>query len=203
MPRLRKACRVGYRSGAAAAAGRGGRTDGAGRHAVSEHAYGRIVRLEDWASLREDLGTIVCTSGGFDPLHPGHATCIVESRRLGDSLVVVVNGDAFLRAKKGRPFQDLATRCQIVACLRGVDFVIPFEIEGDPTVREALRAIRPHVFTKGGDRVDGHTIPEWEVCEAHGIRIETGVGLKKDWSSSDFLREWGEFWAARRTGEER
>lgn len=165
--------------------------------ASCDPAYARIVDLDTLERLRDGLGTIVCTSGGFDPLHPGHASCIVESQKFGDTLVVVVNGDAFLRAKKGRPFQDLATRCHIVSCLRGVDFVVPFEIEADPTVCEALRRIRPHVFTKGGDRTDLHTIPEWDVCQQHDIRIESGIGLDKQWSSSDFLRDWGEFWSSR------
>ncbi len=160
-----------------------------------EIGYARIVELAEFEEVRGDLGTIVCTSGGFDPLHPGHASCIVESKKFGDTLVVVVNGDGFLAAKKGRPFQDLATRCRIVACLRGVDFVVPFEIEDDPTVCEALRRIRPHVFTKGGDRTDARIIAEWQTCREHGIRIESGVGLAKEWSSSDVLQEWGEFWA--------
>ncbi|MEE9279119.1 MAG: adenylyltransferase/cytidyltransferase family protein [Myxococcota bacterium] len=160
-----------------------------------ETGYARIVELAEFEKLRESLGTIICTSGGFDPLHPGHASCIVESKKFGDTLVVVVNGDGFLTAKKGRPFQDLATRCRIVACLRGVDFVVPFEIEDDPTVCEALRRIRPHVFTKGGDRTDARNIAEWQICQEQGIRIEPGVGLAKEWSSSDFLQEWGEFWA--------
>ncbi len=161
--------------------------------------YARIIGLEEFARLRDEradeLGRIVCTSGGYDPIHPGHASCLVESRKYGDTLVVVVNGDSFLRDKKGKPFQDLATRCRIVACIRHVDFVVPFEIEGDPTTREALRRIRPHVFTKGGDRTDASNIPEWEVCEEHGIEVVSGVGLDKAWSSSDFLREWGEFWS--------
>lgn len=161
----------------------------------SEQGYAKIVSLAEFEKIRDDLGTIVCTSGGFDPLHPGHATCIVESKRFGDTLVIVVNGDGFLSAKKGRPFQDLATRCKIVSCIRGVDFVIPFEIEDDPTVCEALKRIRPHVFAKGGDRTDIRNIPEWQICQEHGIRIESGVGLAKEWSSSSFLEEWGEFWA--------
>jgi cytidyltransferase-like protein len=156
--------------------------------------YAQIVRFEDFDQIRDSLGRIVCTSGGFDPLHPGHATCIVDSKRYGDTLVVVVNGDAFLRAKKGKPFMDLMTRCQIVACIRGVDYVIPFEIEDDLTVCEALRRIRPHVFTKGGDRADYTNIPEWQVCQELGIELIPQVGQPKDWSSSDFLQEWGEFW---------
>ncbi|GHT01489.1 hypothetical protein FACS1894108_15260 [Planctomycetales bacterium] len=114
--------------------------------------YAPIVTFDEIDRLRPTLGKIVGTSGGFDPLHPGHATCIVESKKYGDTLVVIVNGDAFLRTKKGKPFQDLATRCRIVSCLRAVDYVVPFEIENDQTVCEALRRLRPHYFTKGGDR---------------------------------------------------
>lgn len=135
-------------------------------------------------------GRIVATSGGFDPIHPGHISSLQESRRYGDFVVAIVNGDAFLTAKKGRPFQDLETRCLIVAAIRGVDAVIPFEIEDDLTVREALRRLRPDVFTKGGDRIDHTTIPEWDVCDELGIEVVSGVGDDKRWSSSWFLEDW-------------
>ena len=159
--------------------------------------YAQILSFEEFDLIHDSLGKIVCTSGGFDPLHPGHATCIVESKQYGDTLVVVVNGDGFLRRKKGKAFMDLQTRCNLVACLRGVDYVIPFEIEDDPTVTQALRRIRPHVFTKGGDRVDNTNIPEWQVCQELGIELVSQVGKPKLWSSSDFLKDWGEFWHTR------
>ncbi len=157
-----------------------------------------IVSFEEFAALRPKLGTVVATSGGFDPMHPGHMSCIRESKKFGDTLVVIVNGDAFLRNKKGKAFMNLKTRCQIVAHTRGVDYVIPFEIENDQTVIEALKKLKPDVFTKGGDRIDETTIPEWKTCQELGIRIETGVGDPKLWSSSDFLRDWGEFWKAKK-----
>lgn len=150
----------------------------------------KIISLEELVSMRDKLGTIVLTSGGFDPIHPGHISCITASKQHGDTLVVVVNGDSFLRTKKGKPFQDLMTRCMIVSAIRGVDYVAPFEIENDPTVIKALDAIKPHVFTKGGDRVDCETIPEWEICKKNNIKIITGVGLDKKWSSSWFLKDW-------------
>ncbi|HEY3312999.1 MAG TPA: adenylyltransferase/cytidyltransferase family protein [Anaerolineales bacterium] len=156
--------------------------------------YAKIVNFDQFDKIRDQLGRIVCTSGGFDPVHPGHASCIIESRHYGDTLVVVVNGDGFLRRKKGKPFMDLKTRCEIIACLRGVDYVIPFEIEVDQTVNEALRRIRPHVFTKGGALVDRNKIPEWQVCHELGIELVLQVGKPKAWNSSDYLREWGEFW---------
>lgn len=153
-----------------------------------------IITFEEFNRIRDGLGTIVCTSGGFDPIHPGHITCIHESKSYGDTVVVVVNGDSFLKNKKGKSFMDLKTRSQIVSYIKGVDYVIPFEIENDSTVSVALEKLKPHVFTKGGDRIDETSIPEWKTCEQNNIKIISGVGHRKDWSSSDFLKEWGDFW---------
>ena len=150
----------------------------------------KILSLKDFAEIRQSLGKVVVTSGGFDPIHPGHISCIIESKKYGDKLVVVVNGDSFLTAKKGRSFQDLETRSLIVSGIAKVDYVVPFEIEGDQTVSKALEILKPDVFTKGGDRIDETTIPEWKVCQEHGIKIVTGVGSDKKWSSSWFLNDW-------------
>ena len=171
------------------------------------HNYAPILTLDEFRRLRDEkgaeLGAVVATSGGFDPIHPGHVTCIVESKALGDTLVVIVNGDDFLRRKKGKAFQDVDTRCAIVSAIRGVDYVVKFEIAHDPTVAEALRAIRPRYFAKGGDRVAGQSMPASEeaVCREFGIEIIDGVGRDKAWSSSDFLTEWGEFWRTRHERE--
>jgi len=156
-----------------------------------------IVDFATIDRLRPTLGKIVVASGGFDPIHPGHASNLVEAKRLGDTLIAVVNGDAFLKAKKGRAFQDLKTRCQIVSFVRGVNYVVPFEIENDQTVCEALRRLRPHVFAKGGDRAAPHLVPESQICSELGIEIVFGVGAAKEWSSSDFLAEWGEYWTSK------
>ena len=156
-----------------------------------------IVDFATIDRLRPTLGKIVVASGGFDPIHPGHASNLLEAKRLGDTLVVVVNGDAFLKAKKGKAFQDLKTRCQIVSFVRGVNYVVPFEIENDSTVCEALRQIRPHIFAKGGDRAAAHLVPEAPICRELGIEITYGVGAPKAWSSSDFLAEWGHYWTTR------
>ncbi len=159
--------------------------------AVNKPEWGaKIVSFDEFDELRPKLGKVVATSGGFDPIHPGHISCIIQSKKYGDTLVVIVNGDAFLSAKKGRPFQDLQTRCLIVSGIAGVDYVIPFEIDNDQTVSRALEAIKPDVFTKGGDRVDKASLPEWETCKKHNIEIVFGVGEEKKWSSSWFLNRW-------------
>lgn len=158
--------------------------------------YASIVTLDQFKSIKNalNLGIIGCTSGGYDPVHPGHLSCLIESKKLCDSLVVIVNGDWFLTNKKGKPFQDLKTRCQIISCIRGVDFIIPFEVEDDSTVCKAIEEVLPDIFFKGGnDRIDKKTVPEWALCEKLGIEIKTNMGLDKLWSSSDFLKEWEKF----------
>lgn len=155
-----------------------------------------IISLEGFKEL--GLGDIVCTSGGFDPPHPGHLSCIADSKQYGKYLVVIVNGDNFLKHKKGKPFMDLDTRCRIISYVEGVDFVVPYEVEPDingnldTSVVGALDVIRPNVFTKGGDR-DVTNIPEYDICQKIGCRILSGVGLDKEWTSSDFLKEWADF----------
>ncbi|KKU51000.1 MAG: hypothetical protein UX74_C0035G0006 [Parcubacteria group bacterium GW2011_GWA2_47_10b] len=152
-----------------------------------------VVTLEEFARLRPTLGTIVAASGGFDPIHPGHISLFQEAKKLGDTLVVVVNGDAFLRAKKGRPFLNLETRCQIVSAIRGVDFVVPFEIENDPSICGALEKLRPHIYAKSGQWTHINPPPELKVCEREGINIVYDVGAPKRWSSSEFLKNWEDY----------
>jgi len=159
---------------------------------MAKHWGAKIVSLDEFTKLRPKLDKIVATSGGFDPIHPGHISCIIESKKFGEVLVVIVNGDHFLAKKKGRPFQDLETRSLIVSGISGVDYVVPFEIKNDQTVNKALEIIKPQVFTKGGDRVDKASLPEWETCKKNNIKIEFNVGEDKLWSSSWFLKEWDE-----------
>ena len=149
-----------------------------------------ILELKDFVKIRKNIkGKVVLTSGGYDPIHPGHISCINESAKLGEVMVVIVNGDWFLKNKKGKPFMKLEDRLFIVDNLKTVTFTIPFEIEEDTTVIKALEDIRPDIFTKGGDRFDAKTIPEWDTCEKHGIEIVTGVGLPKMWESSKLVKE--------------
>jgi cytidyltransferase-like protein len=151
-----------------------------------------IFTIDEFNKRRWVINTpIVATSGGYDPLHPGHISSLQESAKYG-FVVAIVNGDDFLRRKKGKPFMDLKTRCQIVSGIRNVGCVIPYEVEDDPTVIVALEQINPNFFTKGGDRKDPSSIPEWDVCQKNNIKIVTDVGLAKNWSSSDFLKDWCE-----------
>lgn len=139
-------------------------------------------------SLKEDT-TIVATSGGFDPLHVGHLRCMEESKTRSDEvLVVIVNGDGFLTRKKGKPFMPFEERIELIRALRCVDYAIGWD-DGTQTVIGALGILRPHIFTKGGDRSSAAVVPEAEICSKIGCTIKYGVGgAAKIQSSSDLIK---------------
>ena len=47
---------------------------------------------------------VVVVSGGFDPLHKGHVRMFKAARKLGDTLVVIMNNDNWLKYKRGYVF---------------------------------------------------------------------------------------------------
>jgi D-beta-D-heptose 7-phosphate kinase/D-beta-D-heptose 1-phosphate adenosyltransferase len=99
--------------------------------------------------------TVVAVSGGFDPLHIGHVRMFEHARALGDELVVILNNDNWLRAKKGFAFMSEKERKEVIEALRAVDrVVITRHKPNDPdmSVSRALRAVQPHIFANGGDR---------------------------------------------------
>lgn len=134
-------------------------------------------------------------SGGFDPIHPGHLSYLKQAWYMCDLLVILVNGDWFLQKKKGKAFMPLADRCKIVESVaRPPSIVVPFDIKGDSTVSQALEILDPNVFLKGGDRTGPENIPEWETCVENEIEVMTDVGDEKEWSSRDYLVEWGDWY---------
>ena len=93
---------------------------------------------------------VVFTNGCFDLLHVGHVRSLAEARRLGDRLIVAVNGDASVRRQKGpkRPIVPARQRAEVLAALGCVDWVVLFHAN---TPLGLIRALRPDVLAKGGD----------------------------------------------------
>ena len=135
---------------------------------------------------------LVSTSGGFDPMHIGHLKCIQAAAMLkGDKglFVVIVNGDGFLKRKKGYVFMPLEERLELVASLRGVDYVVPWD-DGGQFVTGAIEIIRPNIFAKGGDRSVAENVPEYDTCVKVGCYVVFGIGgHTKVQSSSDLVQK--------------
>ena len=124
----------------------------------------------------------ISISGYFDPIHVGHLEYIELSKKLGDYLIVIVNNNKQCRLKKGKPFMDEKDRLTIVSSIKWVDEVF-LSIDDDKTVCKSLEAIKPDIFTNGGDR-HNKEIPEASVCRKYNIDLLDGMG-EKIRSSSD------------------
>jgi len=132
---------------------------------------------------------VVAVSGYFDPLTPGHVEYFHKAKELGDKLIVILNRDDQLLAKRmgtrleGRIRYPFADRKAIILALKPIDEVVE-SIDRDTCVAETIKMIKPHIFAKGGDR-DQSNIPEKEIeaCRKVKCRLVCGVGEKTHSSS--------------------
>lgn len=145
---------------------------------------------------------IVLVTGGFDPIHSGHIEYLKAAKKLGDTLIVGLNSDAWLTRKKGQPFMSIDERFSILSNLRMVDKCIQFN-DDDGTAIAALEEMKLQypsgkiIFANGGDRT-ADNIPEMSV---KGIEFAFGVGgddkknssswILNKWENPKTVREWG------------
>jgi rfaE bifunctional protein nucleotidyltransferase chain/domain len=139
--------------------------------------------IETVAGERRAGRTIALANGIFDLLHAGHIRYLQAAAAEADVLVVGINDDATASAKgPGRPVLKAEDRAELVASIRGVDYVTIFP---EPTVDALLTLLRPDVHCKGTDYATD-TVPERETVRAYGGRIAI-VGDPKDHSTRDLL----------------
>ena len=136
--------------------------------------------------LRRDGRTIAFANGCFDVLHVGHIRYLQDAARQADVLVVGVNGDASVRGLKGegRPVMNERERAELIAALRGVDYVTVFP-ESSPG--RLIAALRPDVHCKGTDYT-AESVPEGEIVRSYGGRVAI-VGDPKDHSTTAILEQ--------------
>jgi len=150
---------------------------------------GRVLSREDLiAAVAADRAAgraVAFANGCFDLLHVGHVRYLQAAAREADRLVVAINDDRSVAALKGpnRPLLSEQDRAELVAALRGVDYVVIFP---EPTVTPLLVALRPDVHCKGTDYTP-ETVPEREVVRAYGGRVAI-VGDAKDHDTRSLLR---------------
>ncbi|MGH9174864.1 MAG: adenylyltransferase/cytidyltransferase family protein [Vicinamibacterales bacterium] len=133
---------------------------------------------------RADGVTHALANGCFDLLHVGHVRYLQAARHEADRLIVAINGDRSVRHLKGpnRPIFSAQDRAELVAALRGVDYVVIFD---EPTVTPLLELLEPDVHCKGTDYT-ADSVPERGTVLAYGGRIAI-VGDPKDHSTRDLL----------------
>lgn len=137
-------------------------------------------------SLIKKRKKVVMVSGGFDPVHIGHVRMFNEAKKLGDKLVVYINNDHWLRAKKGFVFMPEHDRKEIIEAFHSVDKVIISNHKKDTkdmSVCMGLIKIKPHIFANGGDRnekdadnPESSLYKEKQIHKKLGIKMVYNVG---------------------------
>ena len=152
----------------------------------------KVLRLQQaarWAAAVQRQGKrIVATNGCFDLLHFGHVSYLLGARKLGDFLVVGLNGDASVRQLKGphRPLVPEKQRAAVLAALACIDAVVIF-----PQVRahRFLSAVRPDIYVKGGDyRPETFDPRERAVLTAIGSKIRI-LPFVKGFSTTSLVKK--------------
>ena len=148
-----------------------------------------LAQAARWAaSARRKGKRIVATNGCFDLLHFGHVSYLQRAKKLGDYLVIGLNGDASVRQLKGlhRPLVPQKQRAAVLAALGCVDAVVIF-----PQMRahRFLASVRPDIYVKGGDyRPETFDPRERAVLTTVGSRIRI-VPFVKGFSTTGLIKK--------------
>jgi rfaE bifunctional protein nucleotidyltransferase chain/domain len=148
---------------------------------------GKILSREDLVEAieadRREGRSIAFANGCFDLLHVGHVRYLQAAADEADRLVVAINDDRVAAEKgPGRPILRASDRAELVAAIRGVDYVVIF---AERRVTSLLLLLRPDVHCKGTDYTTA-TVPERDIVLSYGGRIAI-VGDPKDHSTRDLL----------------
>ena len=149
---------------------------------------GRVLSIEQLVEEirreREAGRRVALANGCFDVLHVGHVRYLQGAAAEADRLVVAVNDDRSVAELKGpgRPILSASDRAELVAALRGVDYVVTF---GERTVERLLRLIKPDVHCKGTDyTID--SVPERSIVLEYGGRTAI-VGDPKNHATRELI----------------
>jgi len=123
-------------------------------------SYDRIATV---VGALKTLGLrVVLTSGSFDIIHEGHSMYLEAARRFGDFLIVGLDSDDKIRARKGpgRPAVPQMERLRMVTHQRGVGLVT---LKGTRHPRWSLiKAVGPDVLVATEDTYTAAEIAELE-----------------------------------------
>lgn len=110
---------------------------------------GRYIAPEDLSEFRKQVKKkgkkIAFTAGSWDLIHVGQMRYLTEAKRLGDILVVGVNGNRAIREVKGpnKPILDEWIRAETLMFLKAVDYVT---IISSPSCKTTIELLQPDVF---------------------------------------------------------
>lgn len=111
----------------------------------------RIVTLQELETFlpRENRGRVVLAGGCFDILHIGHVQFLSEAKKMGDTLVILLENDEKVKKLKGknRPIFTQEIRAEMLSALICVDLVVVLPmVENDTEYMNLVMKIKPDII---------------------------------------------------------
>lgn len=139
---------------------------------MNEQIRKKIVNLHSLLDVVEKLRAegkrIVQCHGCFDIVHPGHIRHLSDAADQGDILIVSVTSDRQVDKGIGRPVVPEELRCESLAALAMVDYVL---VDSESWAGPLLDKIRPDVYVKGleySTNNDPRFLREKQIVEDYG-----------------------------------
>ena len=129
-------------------------------------------------------------TGGFDPIHSGHISYFTRAKDFSDYLVVGINTEEWLTAKKGQYFQSWVERAEIIRHLNMVDAVISYDDSDDSScegIAKCLEIAETVVFCNGGDRGKDNTPETIKYGKDPRVQFQYGIGGDDKMNSSSWI----------------
>jgi FAD synthetase len=125
--------------------------------------------------------TRVMAQGVFDILHPGHLHYLKESKKLGDTLVVVIARDSRVVGRKELAFNE-DDRQEMVDALELVDEAV---LGSEEDIYDTVKRVAPDVITLGYDQAhDEEKVKEMaETVLDHKVEV-VRISEREGYSSS-------------------
>jgi D-glycero-beta-D-manno-heptose 1-phosphate adenylyltransferase len=134
--------------------------------------------VEDYAQIETTVNAlrtlgfkVVLTSGSFDILHEGHSMYLEAARQFGDFLIVGLDSDEKIRARKGenRPVVPQAERLRMVTHQRGVGLVTLKHTQHPKWA--LIKAVRPDVLVATEETYTPEEIRELEASYCGRVEV--------------------------------
>jgi len=136
----------------------------------------RIVTLQELETFlqRENRGRVVLAGGCFDILHIGHVQFLSEAKKMGDTLVILLENDEKVKKLKGRnrPIFTQEIRAEMLSALICVDLVVVLPtMENDTQYMNLVMKIKPDVIAVTEN--DPHTEEKKRQAKTVGGELRT------------------------------
>lgn len=140
--------------------------------------------MKEFSTLRPSLGSVVLVGGCFDVFHHGHLHFLQKAKKKGKVLVVALESDQFIRARKKKtPFHSQKQRAEILSAFTFIDYIVPLAyLKTDASYEKMVEKLRPSVIAV--TRGDPYTSVKKKHAKKIGARVLSVTPHIKKFSSS-------------------